>query len=71
MVWARSDALLEPLPSFRDVLIIVLLETRDSCTEGIGFADGKELGKKCVGALLPCVDDASFRTEPLLRLPEQ
>jgi hypothetical protein len=47
-----SDIILQAFPCLIDGLIRELL-TRDIVPEGIGFAQQKKLGEKCIGALLP------------------
>jgi hypothetical protein len=50
---ACRDIILQALPCLGDGLIRELLKPRDLVPEGIGFAQRKKLGKKCIGALLP------------------
>jgi hypothetical protein len=47
------DIILQVLPFLDDGLIRELLKPRDLIPEGIGFAQWKKLGEKCIGALLP------------------
>jgi hypothetical protein len=50
---ACSDIILQAFPCLGDGLICELLKPRDLVLEGIGFAQRKKLGEKCIGALLP------------------
>jgi hypothetical protein len=50
---ACRDIILQAFPLLGDGLIHELLKPRDLVPEGIGFAQQKKLGKKCIGALLP------------------
>jgi hypothetical protein len=50
---ACSDIILQAFPCLGDGLICELLKPRDLVLEGIGFAQQKKLGEKCIGALLP------------------
>jgi hypothetical protein len=50
---ACRDIILQTFPCLGDGLIYELLKPRDLVPEGIGFAQRKKLGKKCIGALLP------------------
>jgi hypothetical protein len=50
---ACRDIILHTFPCLSDDLICELLKPRDLVLEGIGFAQWKKLGKKCIGALLP------------------
>jgi hypothetical protein len=52
MIGACSDIILQAFPSLGDGLIRELLKPRDLVPEGIGFAQQKKLGEKCIGALL-------------------
>jgi hypothetical protein len=47
------DIILQAFSCLGDGLIHELLKPRDLIPEGIGFAQQKKLGEKCVGALLP------------------
>jgi hypothetical protein len=49
---ACRDIILQALPCLSDGLIHELLKPRDPIPEGIGFAQQKKLGEKCIGALL-------------------
>jgi hypothetical protein len=53
MVWARRGIVLQAFPCLGNGLICELLKVRDLILEGIGFAQQKELGKKCIRAFLP------------------
>jgi hypothetical protein len=44
---------LADVPMLGDGLICELLKPRDLIPVGIGFAQWKKLGEKCIGALLP------------------
>jgi hypothetical protein len=50
---ACSDIILRVFPCLSDGLIRELLKLRDLVLEGIGFAQRKKHGRKCIGALLP------------------
>jgi hypothetical protein len=50
---ARRDIILQVFPCLGDGLIHELLKLIDLVPEGIGFAQWKKLGDKCIGALLP------------------
>jgi hypothetical protein len=50
---AYRDIILQAFPCLSDGLIRELLKPRDLVPEGIGFAQQKKLGEKCIGALLP------------------
>jgi hypothetical protein len=47
------DIILQAFPCLDEGLILELLKLRDLVPEGIGFAQWKKLGEKCIGALLP------------------
>jgi hypothetical protein len=49
---ACRDIILLAIPCLGDGLIRELLKLRDLISEGIGFAQWKKLGEKCIGALL-------------------
>jgi hypothetical protein len=49
---ACSDIILQVFPYLDDGLILELLKPRDLILEGVGFAQQKKLGEKCIGALL-------------------
>jgi hypothetical protein len=53
MMGAYSDIILQAFPCLGDGLIRELLKPRDLVPKGIGFAQQKKLGEKCIGALLP------------------
>jgi hypothetical protein len=50
---ACRDIILQTFPCLGDGLIHELLKLRDLVPEGIGFAQRKKLGEKCIAALLP------------------
>jgi hypothetical protein len=50
---ACRDIIQQAFPCLSDGLIHELLKPRDLISEGIGFAQRKKLGGKCIGALLP------------------
>jgi hypothetical protein len=50
---ACRDIILQVIPFLGDGLIRELLKPRELVLEGIGFAQWKKLGEKCIGALLP------------------
>jgi hypothetical protein len=50
---ACRDIILQAFPCLDDSLIHELLKQRDLVPKGIGFAQKKKLGEKCIGALLP------------------
>jgi hypothetical protein len=50
---ACRNIILQMFPCLSDGLIYELLKPRDLVLEGIGFAQQKKLGEKCIGALLP------------------
>jgi hypothetical protein len=45
--------ILQAFPCLGDGLIREMLKLRDLVPEGIGFAQRKKLGEKCIGSLLP------------------
>jgi hypothetical protein len=53
MMGACRDIIPQAFPYLSDALIHELLKPRDHVLEGIGFAQWKKLGEKCIGALLP------------------
>jgi hypothetical protein len=53
MMGACRDIILQMFPCLDDGLIRVLLKHRDLVPEGIDFAQRKNFGEKCIGALLP------------------
>jgi hypothetical protein len=50
---AHRDIILQVFPCLDDGLIRELLKPRDLVLKGIGFAQPKKFGEKCIGALLP------------------
>jgi hypothetical protein len=50
---ACRDIIMQAFPCLGDGLICELLKSRDLILEGIGFAQRKKLGEKCIGVLLP------------------
>jgi hypothetical protein len=52
MMGACRDIILQAFPCLGDGIIRELLNPRDLVLEGIGFAQRKKLGDKCIGALL-------------------
>jgi hypothetical protein len=52
MMGACRDIILPTFPFCGDGLIRESLKPRDLVSEGIGFAQWKKLGEKCIGALL-------------------
>jgi hypothetical protein len=50
---ACRDIILQMFSFLGDGLICELLKPRDLVPEGIGFAQRKKHGEKCIGALLP------------------
>jgi hypothetical protein len=53
MMGACRDIILQAFLCLGDSLICELLKPRDLVLEGIGFAQWKKLGEKCIRALLP------------------
>jgi hypothetical protein len=51
---AYRNIILQMFPCLSDGLIGELLKPRDLVLDGIGFAQQKKLGEKCIGALLTC-----------------
>jgi hypothetical protein len=49
---AYRNIILQMFPCLSDGLIGELLKPRDLVLDGIGFAQQKKLGEKCIGALL-------------------
>jgi hypothetical protein len=49
---ACRDIIMQAFSCHDDGLIRELLKPRDLVLEGIGFAQWKKLGEKCIGALL-------------------
>jgi hypothetical protein len=52
MMGACRDIILQAFPCLGNGLIHAVLKPRDLVSEGIGFAQQKKLGEKCIGALL-------------------
>jgi hypothetical protein len=52
LMGACRDTILQAFPCLGDGLIRELLKPRGLVPEGIGFAQWKKLGEKCIGALL-------------------
>jgi hypothetical protein len=52
IVWACRDIILQLLSCLSNGFIRELLKARDLVLEGIGLAQQKEVGDKCIGALL-------------------
>jgi hypothetical protein len=52
MMGACRDIILQAFQCLDDGLIRMLIKPRDLVLEGIGFAQRKKLGEKCIGALL-------------------
>jgi hypothetical protein len=50
---ACNDIILQAFPCISDGLIRELLKPRDLIAEGIGFADRRKLGEKCIGTIVP------------------
>jgi hypothetical protein len=50
---ACRDIVLQAFPCLGNGLIRELLKPRDLVLEGIGFAQRKKHGEKCIGTLLP------------------
>jgi hypothetical protein len=50
---ACRDIILQALPCLGNGCICDLLKGRDLIPEGIGHAQWKKLGEKCIGAFLP------------------
>jgi hypothetical protein len=65
---ACRDIILQVFPCLGDGLIRELLKPRDIVSEGIGFAQRKKLGEKCIGTLLPGWHCLLIGIEPLFRL---
>jgi hypothetical protein len=65
---ACRDIILQVFPCLSDGLIRVLLKPRDHVPKGIGFAQRKKLGEKCIGALLPGWHCQLIEIEPLFHL---
>jgi hypothetical protein len=53
MMGACRDIILHVFSCLSNGLIRELLKPRDLVPEGIGFAQRKKLGKKCIGTLFP------------------
>jgi hypothetical protein len=53
VVWAHIDIILQAFPRLGNGVIREMLKDQDLIPEGIGFAQQKELGDKCIGAFLP------------------
>jgi hypothetical protein len=53
MMGTCRDLILQTFSCLGDDLIRELLKPRYLVPEGIGFAQWKKLGNKCIGALLP------------------
>jgi hypothetical protein len=51
---ACRDIIMQVLPCLGNDFIYELLKGRDLVSNGIGLAQWKKLGKKCIGAFLPC-----------------
>jgi hypothetical protein len=70
MVWPCRDIILQLPPRLGNGFICELLKARDLVPESIGLAPWKELGKKCIGALLPGGHNFLVCVEPLLCLSQ-
>jgi hypothetical protein len=71
MAWACGDIILQSLPRLGNGFIRELLKARDLVSEGIvGLAQRKELGEKCIGALIPGGHSFLVDVEPLFSLPQ-
>jgi hypothetical protein len=68
---ARRDIILQAFPCLGDGLIRELLKPRDLVPGGIGFAQWKKLGEKCIGVLLPFLHCLLIGIEPLVLLSQQ
>jgi hypothetical protein len=68
MVWACGDIIQQPLTRLDNGFICKLLKAQDLVPEGIGLAQRKELGEKCIGALFPGGHIFLVGVEPLLFL---
>jgi hypothetical protein len=68
MVWACRDIILQSLPCLGNGFVCELLKAQDLVSEGIGLAQQKELGEKCIGALLLGGHIFLVGVEPLLCL---
>jgi hypothetical protein len=53
MMGACRDIILQSLPCLSNGFIYDLLKDRDLVSKGIGLAQRKKLGEKCIGAFLP------------------
>jgi hypothetical protein len=70
VVWACGDIILQSLPCLGNGSVRELLKARDLVPKGIGLAQRKELGKKCIGALLLGGHNILVGVEPQLCLPQ-
>jgi hypothetical protein len=68
---AWKDIILQAFLCLGNGLIRELLKPRDLVLEGIGFAQRKKLGEKCIRALLPGWHCLRIGIEPLFRLSLQ
>ena len=71
MVRACLDVVLQPFPCLRNGFHGALLEVRNSCPQGIGFAHGEELGDECHGTFVLHFDSFLFLVEPLFCPPRE
>jgi hypothetical protein len=65
---ACRNIILQAFPCLGDGLIHELLKPRELVSEGIGFAQWKKLGAKCIGALLLGWHYLLIGIKPLLHL---
>jgi hypothetical protein len=68
--WACGDIILHSLLRLGNGFIHELLKARDIVPEGIGPAQRKELGEKCIWALIPSGHNFLVGVEPLFCLPQ-
>ena len=71
MMRTGGYVLLQSFPCFQNRLVPCLLETGNSSTKGVGFAQREELREECRRAFIPGVDSSTVGIEPLLCSPEE
>jgi hypothetical protein len=64
MVWACGDINLQSLPRLSNGFVRELLKAQDLVLEGMGLAQRKQLGEKCI----PCWRRTTALPSPIMRM---